>query len=185
MDIFGAGDRGRTGTLFTARDFKSLVSAYSTTPALGSILALFWHFVKGFVHFFLYLLCISQNIQEDPQEMEGAAQDNEEVKDCVHIGVGSLTHAADPVENGAYGIGDPSCRHISEARDAHSEDRLSPRKDNTPSQKDVQCHRKLLLLDAVGSIAQEGGEINKPRDIVIKNMCYATGNRKNCSQISI
>ena len=46
-------------------------------------------------------------------------------------------------------------------------------------------HRKLLLLDAVGSIAQEGGEINKPRDIVIEKMCYATGNRKNCSQISI
>ena len=32
--LFGAGDRDRTGTLFTARDFKSLVSAYSTTPAL-------------------------------------------------------------------------------------------------------------------------------------------------------
>ncbi|MBQ2445308.1 MAG: hypothetical protein II272_02590 [Oscillospiraceae bacterium] len=46
-------------------------------------------------------------------------------------------------------------------------------------------YRKLLLLDAVGSIAQEGGEINKPRDIVIENMRYATGNRKNCSQISI
>ena len=28
----GAGDRDRTGTLFTARDFKSLVSACSTTP---------------------------------------------------------------------------------------------------------------------------------------------------------
>ena len=88
------------------------------------------------MHFFLYLLCISQNIQEDPQEMEGAAQDNEEVKDCVHIGDGSLTHAADSVENGAYGIGDPSCRHRSEARDTHNEDRLSPRKDNTPSQKE-------------------------------------------------
>ena len=34
--IFGAGDRDRTGTLFTARDFKSLVSAYSTTPAVGT-----------------------------------------------------------------------------------------------------------------------------------------------------
>ena len=31
--FFGAGDRDRTGTLFTARDFKSLVSACSTTPA--------------------------------------------------------------------------------------------------------------------------------------------------------
>ena len=29
----GAADRGRTGTLFRARDFKSLVSAYSTTAA--------------------------------------------------------------------------------------------------------------------------------------------------------
>ena len=29
----GAGDRTRTGTDFTPRDFKSLVSAYSTTPA--------------------------------------------------------------------------------------------------------------------------------------------------------
>ena len=33
---FGAGDRDRTGTLFTARDFKSLVSACSTTPAADS-----------------------------------------------------------------------------------------------------------------------------------------------------
>ena len=31
--LSGAGDRDRTGTLFTARDFKSLVSACSTTPA--------------------------------------------------------------------------------------------------------------------------------------------------------
>ncbi len=31
--ISGAGDRDRTGTLFRARDFKSLVSACSTTPA--------------------------------------------------------------------------------------------------------------------------------------------------------
>ena len=30
---FGAGNRNRTGTLFTARDFKSLVSTYSTMPA--------------------------------------------------------------------------------------------------------------------------------------------------------
>ena len=29
----GAADRGRTGTDFTPRDFKSLVSAYSTTAA--------------------------------------------------------------------------------------------------------------------------------------------------------
>ena len=31
--LFGAGNRNRTGTLFTARDFKSLVSTYSTMPA--------------------------------------------------------------------------------------------------------------------------------------------------------
>ena len=37
---FGAGDRVRTGTLLPARDFKSLVSANSTTPAfVSSILA--------------------------------------------------------------------------------------------------------------------------------------------------
>ena len=30
---FYAADRGRTGTDFTPRDFKSLVSAYSTTAA--------------------------------------------------------------------------------------------------------------------------------------------------------
>ena len=34
--FFGAGDRDRTGTDFTPRDFKSLVSACSTTPAWGS-----------------------------------------------------------------------------------------------------------------------------------------------------
>ena len=31
--FFGAGDRTRTGTSVTSRDFKSLVSTYSTTPA--------------------------------------------------------------------------------------------------------------------------------------------------------
>ena len=31
----GAPDQTRTGTLFTARDFKSLVSTYSTTGAFG------------------------------------------------------------------------------------------------------------------------------------------------------
>ena len=31
--LFGAADRTRTGTLFRARDFKSLVSTYSTTAA--------------------------------------------------------------------------------------------------------------------------------------------------------
>ena len=36
----GAGDRTRTGTDFTPRDFKSLVSAYSTTPACGAECAL-------------------------------------------------------------------------------------------------------------------------------------------------
>ena len=33
MGTFGAGDRGRTGTVFPPRDFKSLASAYSATPA--------------------------------------------------------------------------------------------------------------------------------------------------------
>ena len=36
--FIGAGDRDRTGTLFTARDFKSLVSANSTTAAYSVIL---------------------------------------------------------------------------------------------------------------------------------------------------
>ena len=31
--VVGAGNRNRTGTRFTARDFKSLVSTYSTMPA--------------------------------------------------------------------------------------------------------------------------------------------------------
>ena len=31
--VFGAGNRNRTGTDFTPRDFKSLVSTYSTMPA--------------------------------------------------------------------------------------------------------------------------------------------------------
>ena len=31
--LFGAGNRNRTGTDFTPRDFKSLVSTYSTMPA--------------------------------------------------------------------------------------------------------------------------------------------------------
>ena len=43
--FFGAADRGRTGTLFRARDFKSLVSAYSTTAAyLHSETKIFYHF---------------------------------------------------------------------------------------------------------------------------------------------
>ena len=33
MGFIGAGDRTRTGTSVTSRDFKSLVSTYSTTPA--------------------------------------------------------------------------------------------------------------------------------------------------------
>ena len=33
LPFTGAADRNRTGTLFTARDFKSLVSTYSTTAA--------------------------------------------------------------------------------------------------------------------------------------------------------
>ena len=44
--LFGAGDRDRTGTRFTARDFKSLVSACSTTPASYSIIAQFYPAVK-------------------------------------------------------------------------------------------------------------------------------------------
>ena len=34
---FGAPDQTRTGTLFRARDFKSLVSTYSTTGAFGCV----------------------------------------------------------------------------------------------------------------------------------------------------
>ena len=37
--FFGAADRDRTGTLFRARDFKSLVSACSTTAANMGILS--------------------------------------------------------------------------------------------------------------------------------------------------
>ena len=37
--LFGAADRDRTGTLFRARDFKSLVSACSTTAANMGILS--------------------------------------------------------------------------------------------------------------------------------------------------
>ena len=33
LSFFGAGNRNRTGTDFTPRDFKSLVSTYSTMPA--------------------------------------------------------------------------------------------------------------------------------------------------------
>ena len=48
MGFIGAGDRTRTGTLFTARDFKSLVSTYSTTPAgVEIIIAHFGCPVKG------------------------------------------------------------------------------------------------------------------------------------------
>lgn len=38
-------------------------------------------------------------------------------------------------------------------------------------------HRKLLLLDAVGSIAQEGGEINRSRGYCYKE--YALCNRQS------
>ena len=38
--LFGAADRNRTGTDFTPRDFKSLVSTYSTTAAYDSFFAL-------------------------------------------------------------------------------------------------------------------------------------------------
>ena len=34
--LFGAGDRGRTGTILLSRDFKSRASAYSATPAYTS-----------------------------------------------------------------------------------------------------------------------------------------------------
>ena len=44
----GAGNRNRTGTRFTARDFKSLVSTYSTMPAWNAdIVAHFFASVKG------------------------------------------------------------------------------------------------------------------------------------------
>ena len=45
--LFGAGDRTRTGTSFTSRDFKSLVSTYSTTPATGSMVSHFLLCVKS------------------------------------------------------------------------------------------------------------------------------------------
>ncbi len=38
IPLFGAADRNRTGTDFTPRDFKSLVSTYSTTAAYYSIM---------------------------------------------------------------------------------------------------------------------------------------------------
>ena len=41
IPCFGAGDRTRTGTSVTSRDFKSLVSTYSTTTANISILLIF------------------------------------------------------------------------------------------------------------------------------------------------
>ena len=51
---FGAADRGRTGTVLLPRDFKSLVSAYSTTAAnvwgmesTPHIIAFFGLFVNG------------------------------------------------------------------------------------------------------------------------------------------
>ena len=43
----GAGDRTRTGTSVTSRDFKSLVSTYSTTPAAGSMVSHFLPCVKS------------------------------------------------------------------------------------------------------------------------------------------
>ena len=46
----GAGDRDRTGTDFTPRDFKSLVSACSTTPAYGSILSHCYPAIKSLTH---------------------------------------------------------------------------------------------------------------------------------------
>ncbi len=49
FECFGAGDRTRTGTSVTSRDFKSLVSTYSTTPAycVWTILTHFSLSVKG------------------------------------------------------------------------------------------------------------------------------------------
>ena len=46
----GAGNRTRTGTLFTARDFKSLVSTYSTIPATVTIdmVSYFYFSVKSY-----------------------------------------------------------------------------------------------------------------------------------------
>ena len=46
LDV-GAGNRNRTGTDFTPRDFKSLVSTYSTMPAGAIILPHFLAIVKS------------------------------------------------------------------------------------------------------------------------------------------
>ena len=45
---FGAGDRDRTGTVLLPRDFKSLASANSATPATGIIIHADMSVVKNF-----------------------------------------------------------------------------------------------------------------------------------------
>ena len=49
LSFFGATDRGRTGTNFRSRDFKSLASAYSTTVAW--FYSVFLH-NRGFIRLF-------------------------------------------------------------------------------------------------------------------------------------
>ena len=56
---YGAADRDRTGTLFRARDFKSLVSACSTTAANTGILTQISSAVKGFP---LSMACVSAGL---------------------------------------------------------------------------------------------------------------------------
>ena len=59
LSYFGAGNRNRTGTRFTARDFKSLVSTYSTMPAGNAvILAHFSVPVKDIRGWFFSLLTV-------------------------------------------------------------------------------------------------------------------------------
>ena len=38
IEVYGAENRGRTDTMLPSRDFKSLASAYSSSPALTLIL---------------------------------------------------------------------------------------------------------------------------------------------------
>lgn len=53
MFIFrNAGGRTRTGTVFTPRDFKSLVSANSTTPAKNTVKSMFSPTFEGFFPFY-------------------------------------------------------------------------------------------------------------------------------------
>ena len=53
--FFGAGDRGRTGTVFPPTDFKSVASACSATPAI---------FLR------LYYICLSSTCQREDKYYE-------------------------------------------------------------------------------------------------------------------